>query len=85
MKWICAKLTIHVFFQNSQVNLLTIIINEAFEFDEERFKCCVDKDFPGWTKLKETIERFHSKSKSKSKSKYRYVGKIVWDITPTLR
>ena len=22
-------------------------------------------------------------SKSKSKSKYRYVGKIVWDITPT--
>ena len=23
-------------------------------------------------------------SKSKSKSKYRYVGKIVWDITPTL-
>ena len=24
-------------------------------------------------------------SKSKSKSKYRYVGKIVWDITPTLR
>ena len=23
--------------------------------------------------------------KSKSKSKYRYVGKIVWDITPTLR
>ena len=22
---------------------------------------------------------------SKSKSKYRYVGKIVWDITPTLR
>ena len=25
------------------------------------------------------------KSKSKSKSKYRYVGKIVWDITPTLR
>ena len=25
------------------------------------------------------------KGTSKSKSKYRYVGKIVWDITPTLR
>ena len=39
-------------------------VNEAFQFDEERFKCCVDKDFPGWTKLKETIERFHSKFKA---------------------
>ena len=25
------------------------------------------------------------KLQCKSKSKYRYVGKIVWDITPTLR
>ena len=28
---------------------------------------------------------FTSVNVSKSRSKYRYVGKIVWDITPTLR
>lgn len=36
-------------------------VNEALEFDEERFKRCVDGDFPGWTKLVKTIKRFHSK------------------------
>ena len=30
-------------------------------------------------------ERGLTAGTSKSKSKYRYVGKIVWDITPTLR
>ena len=31
------------------------------------------------------LENNKTTSKSKSKSKYHYVGKIVWDITPTLR
>ena len=31
------------------------------------------------------MKDFALKVESKSKSKYRYVGKIVWYITPTLR
>ena len=34
-------------------------VNEAWELDEEKFQP-LDGDFPGWTKLKNTIERFHS-------------------------
>ena len=38
-------------------------VTDDWEFDEEAFKKCVDKQFPGWTNLVETITLFHSKFK----------------------
>lgn len=36
-------------------------VNHYIVFDEEAFVNHVDKGFPGWTHLLETIKRFHSK------------------------
>ena len=36
-------------------------VTDDWEFDEKAFKKYVDKEFPGWTNLVETITLFHSK------------------------
>lgn len=36
-------------------------VNDRWEFDQEAFVNNVDGDFPGWSRLVETIELFHSK------------------------
>ena len=36
-------------------------VTDDWEFVEEEFKKYVDKEFPGWTNLVETITLFHSK------------------------
>ena len=38
-------------------------MTDQWEFDIVAFTTYVDKDFPGWTKLVETIKLFHSKFK----------------------
>ena len=36
-------------------------VDDEWEFDEEAFCNNVDKDFPGWTDLVQTVTLFHSK------------------------
>ena len=36
-------------------------VNDRWEFDQEAFVNNVDGDFPGWSRLVETIKLFHSK------------------------
>lgn len=36
-------------------------VNDRWEFDQEAFVNNVDGDFPGWSRLVETIKIFHSK------------------------
>ena len=49
------------------ISVTEFYVNDYYVFDQVAFVENVDKEFPGWTKLVETINLFHSKFKMVNK------------------